>query len=107
MDLPNTVAIDILYRNTREQAQKGLSLRLPVPEGSEILAAARGEEQPVSAGERIWSLPTLPPGAVQRFEFTLQLLAAETLAVPLLVEIDGAGFERPVASDPITIIVVK
>jgi hypothetical protein len=106
-DMPNSVAIAVLYRNTRDQTQKGLSLKLPVPEGAEILAAARGEEQPVSAGERVWSLPDLPPGAIQRYEFTLQFLAAETPVVPLVVEIDGEGFERPVSSYPISITVVQ
>ncbi len=100
-ELPSTVGVLVLYRNTIEDTQEGLSLRLPVPQGAEILAAARGEEQPVSAGERIWRLPDLPPGALQRFEFTLQFLAAETPAVPLVVEMEGEGFEAPVSSDAV------
>jgi len=106
-DLPNTVAVVVLYRNTRDYAQKGLSLKLPLPEGAQILAAARGEEQPVPAGERIWRLPDLAAGALERFEFTLQLLAAETPAISLLVEVDGQGLGRPVTSDPVTIKVVQ
>lgn len=106
-DLPSTVAIVVLYRNTREHTQEGLSLMLPVPPGAQILAAARGEEQPVATGERIWRLPDLPPGALERFEFTLQLLAAETPAISLVVEIEGEGFERPVSSDPVTIKVTQ
>lgn len=106
-ELPNTVAMVVLYRNTREEEQKGLSLRLPEPGGTQILAAARGEEQPVDAGERVWALPDLPPGAIQRFEFTLQFLAAEMLAVPLVVEMEGEGFQEPVSSDPVMITVVQ
>jgi len=107
VDLPNTVAIVVLYRNTRDHTLKGLSLKLPVPQGAQILAAARGEKQPVDAGERIWRLPDLPSGALQRFEFTLQLLAAETPAISLVVEVTGEGFERPVSSHPVTIKVVQ
>jgi len=102
-DIPNTVSIVVLYRNNRDQPQKGLSLRVPVPEGTQILAAARGEKQPTSTGERVWNLPDLAPGAIQRLEFTLQLLAAETPTIPLAVEVDGEGFERPVSSDPVVI----
>jgi class 3 adenylate cyclase len=107
VDLPNTVDIVVLYRNARDQTQKGLSLKLPVPQGAQILAAARGEQQPVSAGERIWRLPDLQPGALERFEFTLQLLAAETPAISLVVEVEGEGFERPVSSDPVAIKVTQ
>ena len=102
-DIPNTVSIVVLYRNNRDQPQKGLSLRVPVPEGTQILAAARGEKQPISTGERAWNLPDLPPGAIQRLEFTLQLLAAETSTVPLVVQVSGEGFEQPVTSDPVMI----
>jgi hypothetical protein len=107
VDLPSTVAIVVLYRNTRDHTLKGLSLKLPVPQGAQILAAARGEEQPVDAGERIWRLPDLPSGALQRFEFTLQLLAAEEPAISLVVEVEGEGFERPVSSNPVPIKVVQ
>ncbi|MDP2950465.1 MAG: adenylate/guanylate cyclase domain-containing protein, partial [Chloroflexota bacterium] len=106
-DLSSTVDIVVLYRNTRDYLQEGLSLKLPVPQDAQILAAARGEKQPISAGERVWTLPDLPPGALQRFEFTLQLLAAETPAVSLVVEANGEGFERPVRSDPVTIKVTR
>lgn len=78
-ELPGTVALAVIYRNTREEAQRGLSLRLP----------------------------DLPPGEIARFEFTLQFLAAEGPNVQLVVEIEGEGFERPVQSSPITIEVVQ
>ena len=106
-DPRSTVALAVLYGNTRDEAQRGLSLRLPVPEGAEIVAWALGEAQTASAGERIWSLPDLPPGELQRFEFSIQFLAAETPTVPLVVEIEGEEFERPVPSDPIMIQVVQ
>ena len=107
VNLPSTVIIRVVYRNTRDDVQRGLSLTLPVPDGAEILAAARGEEQPVSSGERVWSLPNLPPGEIQRFEFTLQFLAAEQPAVPLVVEIDGEGFAEPVRSELVSIEIVQ
>jgi len=107
VDLPSTLAIVVLYRNTRDHTLNGLSLKLPVPQGAQILAAARGEKQPVDAGERTWRLPDLPSGALQRFEFTLQLLAAEEPAIPIVAEVAGEGFERPVSSDPVTIEVVQ
>jgi hypothetical protein len=106
-DLPSTLAIVVLYRNTRDHTLNGLSLKLPVPQGAQILAAARGEKQPVDAGERIWRLPDLPSGTLQRFEFTLQLLAAEMPAISLVVEVTSEGFERPMSSHPVTIKVVQ
>jgi len=106
-DSQNTVSLAVLYGNTREEVQTGLSLRLPVPEGAEILASALGEAQTTSAGERIWSLPDLPPGELQRFEFAVQFLAAETSAIPLMVEVVGEGFEAPVPSDSVIIEVVQ
>ena len=107
VDLPSTLAIVVLYRNTRDHTLNGLSLKLPVPQGVQILAAARGEKQPVDVGERIWRLPDLPSGALQRFEFTLQLLAAEMPAISLVVEVTSEGFERPMSSHPVTIKVVQ
>ena len=106
-DSPTTIVMSVLYKNTGEEPLGDLSLRLLKPAGAQILAAAKGEEQPVSAGERIWELPDLPPGDFQRFEFTLQFLASENPTVPVVVEIDGAGFESPLRSDPITIEIVQ
>ena len=107
VDLPSTVAIVVLYRNTRDDAQRGLSLTLREPEGARIRTTARETEDEPVAGERLWSLPDLPPGEIARFEFTLQFLSVEDPAVPLIVEIDGDGFDEPVRSDPITIDVVQ
>ena len=106
-DPRSTVALAVLYVNTREETQQGLSLRLPVPEGAEIVAWALGENQTASAGERIWSLPDLPPGELQRFEFSIQFLAADTPTISLLVEVKGEEFERPVPSDPVVLSVVQ
>lgn len=106
-DPGSTVALTALYANTQEEAQTGLSLRLPVPEGAEILAASLGEPQAVSSGERVWPLPDLPPGELTRFEFMVQILSAETPTVSLMVEVEGEGFEGPVPSDPVAIEVAQ
>ncbi len=103
VDLPNSFSVVVLYRNTRDEPLKGLSLRLPVPDDAQIIAAARGEKLPVPAGKREWQLPDLSPGALQRFEFTVQLLAAGNPTIELSVEIQGQGFQQPVKSDPVII----
>jgi class 3 adenylate cyclase len=105
-DVPNTVAMAFLYENTRDSAQKGLTVRLPVPEGAQILATSRGEKQPVPEGERIWRLPDLAPGEIQRFEFTILLRAAENPDVSLVAEMNGESFERPASTEPLLIHVV-
>lgn len=106
-DLPNTLAVVVLYRNTRDQPQRSLSLKLPVPAGAQIKATASGEKQPVADGERVWTLRDLEPGQLQSFEFSLLLLSADTPSIPLTVEVDGEGFMQPVRSDPVTIKVVQ
>jgi len=106
-DIPNTVAMAFLYENTRDSPQKGLTLTLPVPKGAQILATARGEKQPVPEGERIWRLPDLAPGEVQRFEFTVLLRAAENPDISLVAEMDGERFERPASTEPLLIHVVR
>ena len=56
----------------------------------------------------MWAPPDLPPQCeLQLFPFQLQFLAAEEGNVPLVVEIDGDGFEEPVRSGPVTINVVQ
>ena len=97
----------MLYGNTQEEELTGLSVRLLVPEGSEIVAATLAEEQPVAAGERIWQLPDLAPSELTRFEFLVHIQAAQTPSILLIVEVDGDGFEGPIASDPVTIDVVQ
>ena len=95
-----------MYRNAHDEWQRNLSLRLLEPEGAQILAAALGEDDAVG-GERVWDLPDLGPGAIARFEFTLQFLASDAGTVPLVVEIDGDGFEEPVRSEPVVLNVVE
>jgi class 3 adenylate cyclase len=101
-DLPDTAVLAVIYRNTREQEQRGMSLRLPVPKGAEIVAGSRIEQQPPE-GERVWALPDLAPGDIERFEFTLQFLKTVDPTVPIVVEVLGEGFQQPVRSDPVTI----
>ena len=106
VDLPTKVYFNVQYFNPRDQMQTGLSLKLRAPEGAEMRAAERGEEEPV-AGERVWTLPDLAPGALGRLEFSVTFLSVETETVDLVAEIDGDGFERPVRSDPVEIEVVQ
>jgi len=105
-DVPNTVAMAFLYENTRDSAQKGLTVRLPVPEGAQILATSRGEKQPVPEGERIWRLPDLAPGEMKRLEFTVLLRAAENPDVSLVAEMNGESFDRPASTEPLLIHVI-
>ncbi len=97
----STVAVAVLYGNNRNETQRGLSLKLPEPGGARIQTAARETEEEPIAGERVWDLPDLAPGAIARFEFTLQFLSATASNAPLVVEIDGEGFDGPVRSEPV------
>ena len=101
------VALAVLYGNTQEETLTGLKVRLPVPQGAEILGTTLAEAQPVDAGERIWELPDLAPGELTRFEFLVQIQAAETPTVVLLVTVDGEGFGVPLASNKVTIEIVQ
>ena len=101
------VAVAVLYGNTQEETLTGLKVRLPVPQGAEILGVTLAEAQPVDAGERIWELPDLAPGELTRFEFLVQIQAAETPTVVLLVTVDGEGFGVPIASNKVTIEIVQ
>lgn len=103
LDLANTVGLAVVYGNTRDTAQGGLTLKVPVPEGARILASALGESRAQSPGERTWKLPDLAPGELKRFEFRLRILSAQGSTVPLTAEIDGFGFKQPVASNAVTI----
>jgi hypothetical protein len=105
-ELGSTLSLVVQYRNTTDQPQQGLSLRVPQPAGTQILAAARGEEQPDTPGERVWSLGELAAGGFRSFELTLQFLSVEDPTVPLAVEIGGDGFDEPVPSEPVIITVV-
>lgn len=56
----------------------------------------------------MWALPDLPPVSdVQTFQFKLQFLASDAASVPLVVEIDGEGFEEPVRTEPVVLNVVQ
>ena len=105
VDLPKKAYFSVLYMNTRNEPQTGLSLKLRSPEGAEMRAAARDEKDP-AAGERVWALPDLAPREVGRFVFSVTFLSAQTTTVDLVAEIDGEGFD-PVRSDPLTIEVVQ
>ena len=107
VDLPKKAYFSVLYMNTRNEPQKGLSLKLRVPDGAEMRAAARDEKEPASAGERVWALLDLAPREVGRFVFSVTFLSADTSTVALIAEIAGDGFERPVRSDPLEIEVVQ
>lgn len=106
VDLPKKAYFNVLYMNTRNEPQTGLSLKLPVPDGAEMRAAARDEEEP-AAGERVWTLPDLAPREVGRFQFSVTFLSAEADTVDLAAEINGDGFENAVRSDPIEVEIVQ
>ena len=96
----------VLYRNTREEPQRNLTLRLVEPEGTQILAAALGEDE-TTGGERVWNIPDLAPGAIARFEFTIQFLSATEPTAALVLELDGDGFEEPVRTEPVVLNVAQ
>jgi len=105
VDLPKRAYFNVLYMNTRNEPQTGLSLKLRAPEGADMRAAARDEKDP-AVGERIWALPDLAPREVGRFVFSVTFLSAETETVDLVAEIAGEGFD-PVRSDSLEIEVVQ
>jgi class 3 adenylate cyclase len=102
-DPANTVGLAVVYGNTRDTPQSGLTLKVPVPEGATILASTLGEGSAASPGERTWKLPDLAPGELKRFEFRVRILGAQAATVPLTVEITGDGFSRSVASNAVSI----
>jgi hypothetical protein len=106
LDLPKKAYFNVLYMNTRNQPQTGLSLKLRAPEGAEMRAAARDEKDP-AAGERVWALPDLAPREVGHFVFSVTFLSAKNQTVDLVAEIAGDDFERPVRSDPLAIEIVQ
>jgi hypothetical protein len=105
VDLPKKAYFNVLYFNPGDQMQTGLSLRLRAPEGAEMRAAVRDEKEP-AAGERVWALPDLAPGALGRLEFSVTFLSSTAKTVNLVAEIKGDGFD-PVRSDPLQIEVVQ
>jgi hypothetical protein len=106
VDLPKKAYFNVLYFNPRDQMQTGLALKLRAPEGAEIIAAERGEKEP-AAGEHVWALPDLAPGALGRLEFSVTFLSAKNKTVDLVAEIAGDGFDHPSRSDPLAIEVVQ
>ena len=104
---PDEIAVLVLYSNNTVTTQSGLTLKVPVPDGTQIAAEARGEIDPIPVGERLWNLPDLHPGETQRFEFTLQLLSASVGSFPLVTEIDGGNFTHGVDSAARTITVSR
>jgi len=106
VDLPKKAYFNVLYMNTRDQIQTGLSLKLRSPDGAQTRAAARDEEEP-AAGERVWALPDLAPREVGHFQFSVTFLSANNDTVDLVAEIAGDGFDHPSRSDPLEIEVVQ
>ncbi len=102
-DPVNTVGLAVVYGNTRDTTQSGLTLRVREPQGARILASALGESRAGSDGERIWELPDVAPGELRRFEFRLRILSAVSATVLLTAEINGDGFEHPLSSNVVTI----
>lgn len=103
IDPSSTVGLAVVYGNTRDTTQSGLTLTLREPQGVRILTSALGEPRDGSDGERVWHLPDVAPGELKRFEFRLRILSAGGAAVPLSAEIDGDGFDHPLSSNVVTI----
>jgi class 3 adenylate cyclase len=106
-NLPYEATVTVLYRNDREQPQKGLSLRVPAPQGTQLRMTRSNESPNAAPGERIWDLPDLPAGGVGEFEFAVEVLSSKGTSVSLVPEIDGEGLAEPAQSSPITINVVQ
>jgi hypothetical protein len=102
----DTFKILLLYFNTRDEPQSGLSVRLPVPSGAQISSSA-GEGDAMAEGAREWELPGLGPGEVASFVITVRLLSAEEDSITLLPQIDMQGRKRAFKSDPIVIAVER
>ena len=102
----NTIGLAVVYGNTLDTTQRGLTLRIPVPPGATMFASTLGELH-ASEGERIWKLPDVGPNELKRFEFRLKITAAQGASVPLTAEINGEGFPHPITSNLITIEVTQ
>ena len=98
----STVGLAVVYGNTLDTVQSGLTLRVPVPPGATMFASALGELH-ASEGERTWKLPDAGPGELKRFEFRLKITSAQGASVPLTAEINGEGFPHPITSNVVTI----
>lgn len=98
--------LDILYANTGSEPLSDLSLRIPPPEGAEVIVNSPEGRPLAEAGQTAWSLPVLAPGEIARFQVSLALVSA---AVPeFLVEpsIELSPDSRT-ASSPVVIGVVQ
>ena len=98
----DTFKVLLLYFNTRDEPQSGVSVRLPVPSGAQISSSA-GDGDAMAEGAREWDLPDLAAGEVASFELTVRLLSAETNTVTLHPEIAIEGRKRAFESDPIVV----
>jgi hypothetical protein len=101
----DTVRITAVYRNNRDQALTGLTLRVPAPSGADIAPAGEGgtaEQDGVT-----WALPDLAPDEVALFEFGVRLLSAASVEIALTPQMTGDQLEGPVLGDPISLQVVQ
>jgi hypothetical protein len=98
----DTFKILLLYYNTEDSPQTGLSVKLPVPPGVR-LASSGGDDTTMIEDSRQWKLPDMEPGATASFEITARLLSAEHDSITLLPEIVQTGRKQPSLPDPIVI----
>jgi class 3 adenylate cyclase len=106
---PQIVSVLAAYWNPGDEPVTGLSLRLAQSDGAEVVTAAQtGDDRSAKSGERFWALPDLPSrGDLERFQFQVQVLSADSSTVSLVVEFDSDDLEEPVRTEQVTIQVVQ
>jgi class 3 adenylate cyclase len=99
---PTTIRVIVLYRNARNDALTGVSLRLRVPETVKVVAEVDGQREQ-SSSDLEWPLADLPGGTLSRFEMTLRVNSADEKSVTLVPELRAKQLSEPARSDPVEI----
>ena len=105
-DIAKRATILVLYRNNSKASLTGLQLHATVPGHAQLRVQSIGEEG-APIGNRAWQLPDLAPSAVAFFQFTIDVLSADTSSVRLGLDVSGDDFDNPVRLQPVTFEVVQ
>jgi hypothetical protein len=116
--VPSQARFLVLVRSGDDRPLNDIVLTLAEPEGADIQARAvcgarvdevcsNDSDGAPPRGSRSWRLGDLPAGEEAQFEFTMQLLAAESRSLSVRVDLDAHGLAQPLESREIKMKVVR